>query len=126
VKIIEDSLQQAAGNALAIAGQTARKRNLVKKETYFRNKAEWEDSAGESDDDSDPGLYEPKHSPMRRKEKFRTKDLEDDDSDPDAYESKHSPMRRKEKFRTKDFKEEKKHKERKRNFRNKMKHDFEF
>ena len=70
----------------------------MKKETYFHSNAESEDSKDESDDESDPGLYEPKHSPMRRKEKFRTKD----------------------------FKEEKKHKERKRNFHNKMKHDFEF
>jgi len=98
----------------------------VKKETYFRNKAEWEDSTDESNDDSDPGLYEPKHSPMRRKEKFRTKDFEDDDNDPDLYESKHGPMRRREKLRTKDFNEEKKHKDRKRNTRNKIKHDFEF
>jgi len=47
----------------------------VKKEKYSGNKAEFEDSTDESDDDSDPGLYEPKHSPMRRKEKFRTKDF---------------------------------------------------
>ena len=70
----------------------------MKKETYSRNKAEVEDSTDESDDDSDPGIYEPKHSPMRRKEKFRSKD----------------------------FKEEKEHKDRKRNGRHKMKHDFEF
>jgi hypothetical protein len=70
----------------------------VKKETYSRNKAEFEDSTDELVDDSDTGLYEPKHSPMRRKEKFRSKD----------------------------FREEKKHKDRKRDARHKMKHDFEY
>ena len=72
----------------------------MKKETYSRNKAEFENSTDElvDDSDTDNGFYEPKHSPMRRKEKFRTKD----------------------------FKEEKKHKDRKRNISNKTKHDFEF
>jgi hypothetical protein len=70
----------------------------VKKETYSGNKAEIEDSTDESDADSDPGLDEPKHSPIRRKEKFRTKD----------------------------FSEGKIHKDRKRNGRHKMKQDFEF
>ena len=68
----------------------------MKKETHFRNKDELEDSYDESDDYSDPGLSEPKRSPMRRKEKFRTKD----------------------------FQAEKKHKERKRGNRNKIQYDF--
>ena len=67
------------------------------KETYSWNTAELEDSSDESDDYSSPGLTAPKYSPMRRKEKFRTKD----------------------------FKAEKKHKGRKRNLRNKIKYDFE-
>jgi hypothetical protein len=70
----------------------------VKKETHPPNTDELQDSADDSDDDSDPALYEPKQSPMRRKEKFRTKD----------------------------FKSEKKHKNRKRNHRSKIKYDFEF
>ena len=69
----------------------------MEKETYSRNTAESEDSFDESDDYSGPGLNAPKHSPIRRKEKFRTKD----------------------------FKAERKHKERKRNSRNKIKYDFE-
>jgi hypothetical protein len=69
----------------------------VKKEKYSGNKAEFENSTDESDDDSDPGLTEPKHSPMRRKEKFRTKD----------------------------FKAEKKHKDRRQNLRS-SKYDFEY
>jgi hypothetical protein len=68
----------------------------MKKETYSLNRDELEDSFDEPDHYSDPGLNEPKRSPMRRKEKFRTKD----------------------------FKSEKKHKDRKRNYHNK--YDFEF
>jgi hypothetical protein len=68
------------------------------KETYSWNTAELEDSFDESEDYSNPGLSAPKYSPMRRKEKFRTKD----------------------------FKTEKKHEDRKRNFRNKIKDDFGF
>ena len=49
----------------------------MKKETHYQNKVELEDLPDESDDDGDPGLYEPKHSPMRRKEKFRSKDFEE-------------------------------------------------
>ena len=72
----------------------------MKKETYSPNNAEFENSTDElvDDSDTDNGFYEPKHSPMRRKEKFRTKD----------------------------FKEEKKHKDRKRNGRHKLKHGFEY
>ncbi len=68
----------------------------MKKETYFRNKDKFDDSYDESDDFSGPGLSEPKRSPMRRKEKFRTKD----------------------------FQAEKKHKDRKRGYRNKIQYDF--
>jgi hypothetical protein len=70
----------------------------VKKETDPSNTNELQDSTDDADDYSDPALDEPKQSPMRRKEKFRTKD----------------------------FKSEKKHKNRKRNHRNKIKYDFEF
>ena len=51
----------------------------MKKETYSRNKAEFENSTDElvDDSDTDNGFYEPKHSPMRRKEKFRSKDFEE-------------------------------------------------
>ena len=70
----------------------------MKKETNSRNRDEFDDSYDESDDFSGPGLSEPKRSPMRRKEKFREKD----------------------------FQAEKKHKDRKRNHRNKMNYDFEF
>ena len=70
----------------------------MKKETYFRLRDEFDDSYDESEDYSLPGLSEPKRSPMRRKEKFRTKD----------------------------FQVEKKHKERKRGYRNKLNYDFEF
>jgi hypothetical protein len=70
----------------------------VKKEKYFRNRNEFDDSYDESDDYSSLGLSEPRQSPMRRKEKFKTKD----------------------------FQAEKKHKGRKRNYRNAIKYDFEF
>jgi hypothetical protein len=70
----------------------------MEKRTYSWNSAELDDSFDESDDYSGPGLNAPKHSPMRRKEKFLTKD----------------------------FKTEKKYKDRKRNLRNKIKYDFEF
>jgi hypothetical protein len=69
---------------------------MMKKDTYFQNRYELEDSFDESDDYSGPGLNDPKHSPMRNKEKFRIKD----------------------------FKTTKKPKNRKRNLRNKI--DFEF
>jgi hypothetical protein len=68
----------------------------MKKETYSRNRDKLADSYDESDDYSGLGLSEPKRSPMRRKEKFRTKD----------------------------FQAEKKHKERKRGYRNKIQYDF--
>ncbi|MGD8880492.1 MAG: hypothetical protein PVI82_01295 [Desulfobacterales bacterium] len=69
----------------------------MKKKTYSRYRNLPEDSFDESEDYSDPGLNEPMYSPMRRKEKIRTKD----------------------------FKTEKKHKDRKRNLRNKIRYDFE-
>jgi hypothetical protein len=69
----------------------------MKKETLSRNGGELEDSYDESDDYNGPDLSEPKRSPMRRKEKFKTKD----------------------------FQTEKKHKERKRGSRNKIQYDFE-
>lgn len=69
----------------------------MKKETPSRNGGELEDSYDESDDYNGPDLSEPKRSPMRRKEKFKTKD----------------------------FQTEKKHKERKRGSRNKIQYDFE-
>ena len=68
----------------------------MRKETYSRNRGKLEDSYVESEDYSDLGLSEPKRSPMRRKEKFRTKG----------------------------FQAEKKHKERKRGYRNKIQYDF--
>ena len=70
----------------------------MKKEMYFRDRDELDDSHDESDDDSGSGLNEPKRSPMRRKERFRTKD----------------------------FQAEKKQKDRKRNYHHKLKYDFEF
>ena len=72
--------------------------NLVKKEAYPQNTDELQDSTDDSDDRSDPGLYAPKQSPIRRKEKFRTKD----------------------------FKTDKKQKDHRRNSRSKIKYDFEF
>ena len=68
----------------------------MKKEAYSRHRGKLEDSYDESDDYSSPGLSEPKRSPMRRKEKFKTKD----------------------------FQAEKQHKERKRGYRNKFQYDF--
>ena len=70
----------------------------MKKEMYFRDRNELDDSYDESDDYSGLGLSEPKRSPMRRKERFRTKD----------------------------FQMEKEQKDRKRNYYNKSKYDFEF
>ena len=70
----------------------------MQKDPYPWNTDELQDSFDESEDYSSPGLNEPKRSPMRRKEKFRTKD----------------------------FEMEKKHKDHKRNLRNKIKYDFEF
>jgi hypothetical protein len=69
----------------------------VKKETYPRITDDLEDSTGASGDDDDQGSYEPKRSPMRRKEKFRSTD----------------------------FREEKKQKDRRRNLRG-NKYDFKF
>ena len=67
------------------------------KETHSWNTAKLEDLFDESGDYGGLGLNAPKYSPMRRKEKFRTKD----------------------------FKTEKKNKARKRNLRTKIKYDFE-
>ena len=72
----------------------------MKKETYSRNNAEFEDSTDEWVDDSDTGLYEPKHSPMRRKEKFRSKDFREEkkhndrkrDTRHNKKKSKHAAM----------------------------------
>jgi hypothetical protein len=66
----------------------------VKRKTYFLNSHPLEDSTDESDD---PDLIAPKQSPMRRKEKFRTKN----------------------------FKIEPKHKDRRRNYRSSIRYDFE-
>lgn len=63
----------------------------MKKEAYFRNTDELDDSLDESDGYSGPGINTPKRSPMRRKAKFRTKE----------------------------FNTEKKHHDRKRNYRSK-------
>ncbi len=68
----------------------------MKRQTYSQNAHPLEDSTDESDGYTDPDLNAPKQSPMRRKEKFRTKD----------------------------FQVEKKHKERKRGYRNKIQYDF--
>jgi len=70
----------------------------MKKEMDSHNRDELEDSYDESDEYSSSGLNEPKRSPMRRKEKFKTKD----------------------------FQTGKKQKDRKRNQHNKLKYDFEF
>ena len=74
----------------------------MKKETYSRNKAEFEDSTDElvDDSDTDNGFYEPKHSPMRRKEKFRSKDFREEkkykdqkrDARHNKKKSKHAAM----------------------------------
>lgn len=45
-------------------------------------------------------------------------------TDPDLNAPKQSPMRRKEKFRTRAFQAAKEHKERKRGYRNKIQYDF--
>jgi len=63
----------------------------MKTDTYFRNTDELDDSFDEPDVSAGPGLNAPKRSPMRRKFKFRTKEL----------------------------KTGKKHQDRKRNYRNK-------
>ena len=68
----------------------------MKKETYFRNRGKLEDLYDESDGYDSLGLSQPKRSPMRRKETFRTKD----------------------------FQAERKHKERKRGYRNKIQYEF--
>ena len=68
----------------------------MEKETLSRNRGRLEDSYDESGEYSASDLSEPKRSPMRRKEKFRSKD----------------------------FQAEKKHKERKRGYRNKIQYDF--
>ena len=67
----------------------------MKKEMYAHDRDLFDDLSDESDNYSGPGLNEPKRSPMRRKEKFRTKG----------------------------FQTEKKHKDRKRNHRHKMNYD---
>ena len=72
----------------------------MKRKTYFLNSCFLEDSTDTSDDFSDVGLIAPKRSPMRRKEKFRTKEI-------------------------KDFKTEGKNKERRRNYRSSIRYDFE-
>lgn len=74
------------------------KRDQVKKEMHDHDRDLFDDSYDESDNYSGPGLNEPKQSPMRRKEKFRAKG----------------------------FQTEKKHKDRKRNYRNKMNDDLIF
>lgn len=53
-------------------------------------------------------------------------DESDGYTDPDLNAPKQSPMLRKEKFRTKDFQAERKHKERKRGYRNKIQYDYGF
>ena len=68
----------------------------MKIETYSRNRGKLEDSYDESDGYGSLDLSEPKRSPMRRKEKFRTKD----------------------------FQTERKHKDRKRGYRNKIQYEF--
>jgi hypothetical protein len=69
----------------------------MQKDPYPWNTDELEASFDESGDCSGLGLNEPKRGRMRRKEKFQTKD----------------------------FITRKKHKDRKRNLRNKIKYDFE-
>jgi hypothetical protein len=73
----------------------AERGDQMKKETLSRNRGKLENSYDKSDGYSDLDLSEPKRSPMRRKEKFKTKD----------------------------FQAEKKHKERKRGYRNKIQYD---
>ncbi len=70
----------------------------MKKETYPRNTDDWDVSLEAPDDFDGPVLNAPKRSPMRRKEKFRTKD----------------------------FRSDKEQKDRKRNYRNKIKFDSRF
>jgi hypothetical protein len=70
----------------------------MKNETYSPNRTILEDPYDEAEDFSGPGLSEPKRSPMRRKEKFRTKG----------------------------FQAHKKHKSRKRNNPDKMNYDLLF
>ena len=48
----------------------------MNKEAYSRDRGKLEDSQDESDDYSGLGLSEPKRSPMRRREKFKTKDFQ--------------------------------------------------
>ena len=70
----------------------------MKRQIYSHNTQPLEDSIDESDDYTDSDLNAPKQSPMRRKEKFR--------------------------IRT--FQAERKHKERKRGYRNKIQYDYGF
>ena len=70
----------------------------MKKEMYAHDRDQFDDVYDESDDYTGPGLNEPKRSPMRRKEKFRTKG----------------------------FQAQKKHKGRKRNYPNKINYDLLF
>ena len=70
----------------------------MKKDMNAHDRDPFDDSYDESDDYRRPGLSEPKRSPMRRKEKFRTKG----------------------------FQAHKKHKSRKRNNPDKMNYDLLF
>lgn len=69
----------------------------MKKQIYANNAYPLDDSPDEPDDYADPGLNEPKRSPIRRKERFRTND----------------------------YKTQEKHKNRKRNDRSSIRYDFE-
>ena len=69
----------------------------MKKKTYSRNRDVPVDSFDESEDYSGPDSNAPKRSPMRRKEKFRTKHFQA---------------------------EKKQYRERNRGYRNKMQYDF--
>lgn len=68
----------------------------MKRQIYSLNSYPLKDSSDESDGYADRDLNAPKQSPMRRREKFRTKD----------------------------FQAKRKHKERKRGYRNKIQYDF--
>jgi hypothetical protein len=70
----------------------------MKRQIYSHNTQPLEDSIDESDDYTDSDLNAPKQSPMRRKEKFRIRN----------------------------FQAERKHKERKRGYRNKIQYDYGF
>ena len=74
-----------------------KKRAPVKRQTVLLDSDLPEDSPDEFDDYADPGLNAPKRGPIRRKERFRTRDY-----DPEG-----------------------KHKGRKRNDRSSIRYDFE-